>query len=236
MRTPYILLKFIAKAALNYVGFRILGDLVVDVPPEIAKDVWAWWSGERDAGERRADLEAVAQAADGEVHRQAAQIAQEVAADRPPEVRQALAAYLGQAPGLIRRSMRRPADPSGKSAPPDLLPRRPEDLLAFLPQRLPLFKPGDHPLAGVDLVLEELLGSGGFGEVWKAGNPNQANDPPVALKFCLDPTAARRSTTRPICWTACAVRGGTPELCASSVPISARRRPSWSTSTSRAAT
>jgi formylglycine-generating enzyme required for sulfatase activity len=50
---------------------------------------------------------------------------------------------------------------------------------------------GDVPLPGVDWQLEELLGVGGFGEVWKARNPNMVSAPPVALKFCLDPTAAK---------------------------------------------
>ena len=38
-------------------------------------------------------------------------------------------------------------------------------------------------------MLEELLGVGGFGEVWKAVNPQVPDMPPVALKFCLDPEA-----------------------------------------------
>src|SRR5262249_32987935 len=52
--------------------------------------------------------------------------------------------------------------------------------------------PGDRPLPGIDWELEELLGMGGFGEVWKARNPHFDAVPPVALKFCLDPTARDR--------------------------------------------
>ena len=87
--------------------------------------------------------------------------------------------------------MRRPSDPTGRTVLPSLSLRRPEDLLALLPQRLPRFKPGDQPLPGVDWQLVELLGTGGFGEVWKATNPHMPSAPAVALKFCLDPQAAK---------------------------------------------
>ena len=51
-----------------------------------------------------------------------------------------------QVPTMIRRSLRRPSDPSGTTVPANRAPRKPADLLPFLPSKLPRFKPGDRPL------------------------------------------------------------------------------------------
>jgi eukaryotic-like serine/threonine-protein kinase len=53
-----------------------------------------------------------------------------------------------------------------------------------LPVRLPRFWPGDRPAGVGDWGLEELLGVGGFREVWRARNPYLAD--PVVLKVCLN--------------------------------------------------
>src|SRR5262249_40432182 len=51
------------------------------------------------------------------------------------------------------------------------------------------FKAGDRPQGVGDWVLEELLGVGGFGEVWRATNAHLGET--AALKFCLDEESAR---------------------------------------------
>ena len=182
-------------------GFKILADAVPfgGALYDVAADAW------KDYGEKRpekqataasleaslaADLQALAQAPAAQVRQEVAVAVRDVVADQPPQVQRALTSYLTQVPSMIRRSLRRPADPGGTTVPANRAPRRAEDLLAFLPPRLPRFQPGDRPLPGVNWELEELLGVGGFGEVWKAHHPDLTGIT-AALKFCLDPEAGR---------------------------------------------
>ena len=188
MRTPLVLFKFIAKAVLNVLGAGLLGeaaDLLLDALPEVAQDVWDWWNKERTEEQREAELEHLAHALDGEVRQAAEDAVREVAADQPAAVQQVLVVYLLQVPPTVRRSLARHTAP----APRTWRLRQADDLLPLLPARLPRFQPGDRPLPGVDWELVELLGVGGFGEVWKARNPDFDGVPLVALKFCLNPAS-----------------------------------------------
>src|SRR5262245_32539119 len=184
MPTPLMMLRCVGKAAANFFGGGIAGDVVFEVLPDLAGDAWKWWHEKRDQEQRRQDLAAVAQATPGQVKQEVKEIVLEFAADRPPAEQKQLEIYLSLVPGQVRKSLRRPSDPSGVTVPFELSPSKADDLLAMLPARLPRFKPGDRPLGGVDWELEELLGVGGFGEVWKAKNPMLSSVPAAALKFC----------------------------------------------------
>lgn len=106
-----------------------------------------------------------------------------------PDVREKVLSYLEQIPGMVRSVFRRPADPDGRSVPPNYAVEGPRDILKLLPPRPPRYKAGEKPVGNWRLV--DLLGMGAFGEVWKAEHPTLKGIPPVALKFCLAPELAR---------------------------------------------
>jgi len=184
------LFECVGKAAAKNAG-RALARLVPfgEYAFDIALDTYAEYTQGRNEAQLRAELERLAQAPPAEVRQVADKVAQQEAANQPPEVRQALADYLAQMPCAARQSLRRPADPRGTTIPPSLSLKKAVDLLPFLPTGLPRFQSGDRPLAA-DWELVELLGKGGFGEVWKARHLTRSSVKPVALKFCLDPEAA----------------------------------------------
>src|SRR5262245_65101401 len=128
MAYSLVLLKFLAKGALNFVTAGVGGDIVCEVLPDIARDVWKHWHRDRDAKQRQEDLAALAAAAPADVKAQVKLAVKEVAADKPVNTREALELYLSLIPDQIRKSLRRPADPDGATCPHELIPQAADDV------------------------------------------------------------------------------------------------------------
>jgi WD40 repeat protein/serine/threonine protein kinase len=185
MPRPSIFLKWVAETLVQSAGKALLravpvvGEFAVEVAERIAERV----KEEGKEAELRESLERLVRDSAEETRQAVLDLVQELAAGQPDDLRRVIAAYLSQIPETARQALNRPSDPSGTTIPRNLGLRRPEDILPFLPPRLLRYKPGDR--IG-DWELTKWLGSGGFGEVWQARNPNMPRARPVALKFCLD--------------------------------------------------
>jgi eukaryotic-like serine/threonine-protein kinase len=193
MSAAFILLRCVGKAiikngvknVLNLVSFGIGGDVLMDI--------WEEWKRlSADEEQRLTNVEEVAKAPPDKIAVAATEIVKEAGTGLSDADKLVLTSYLEAVPPQIRASQSRPADLEGKTVRPGATFRKAEDLLPLLPPRAPRFKPGDRPLPGVDWELVKLLGTGGFGEVWKARNPHFDGVRPVAIKFCLDPAARDR--------------------------------------------
>src|SRR5262249_47512635 len=133
------LLACLAKAVVKN-GLKLLVDGVpfAGALCEIARDTWeSYRQPNATEAQTAAELEALAQAPAAQGRQQAEAAVLAAGADQSPQVRQALTAYLTQVPAMVRRSLRRPSDPTGTTVPPTLSLRKPEDLLPFLPARPP---------------------------------------------------------------------------------------------------
>src|ERR1700722_10592587 len=164
-------------------GIVPFGDVIYQVAMETVQRL-------RDIGqalEAHDGLEWAAGASPEEVRHEVETVVTEVGKAHPPRLCKAMTNYMIHFPPLLRQALKRPADPSGKTIPSGLVLESPEDLLPFLPPRVPRFRAGERPpepLASWQLI--ELLGISSFSETWLAQNTDDKSKPPAALKLCTD--------------------------------------------------
>ncbi len=191
MRTPLAFLRFVVKAALNAVGGGVAGDFAVEVLPDMAQDIWKGWGRGRKPEEMRDEIQQLAQAPPEDIYAAAAAVVAEAAADQSPEVQKALSIYLELIPGVIRQSMRRPADPGGQTVPAGLEFDRPEDLLRCCRHACRASNRATDRRASATGSWSRCSAPAASARSGRPAIRTSPAAPPVALKFCLDGTAAR---------------------------------------------
>jgi serine/threonine protein kinase len=150
--------------------------------PTVASCLWRWMNAQ-PSGDACATLEAVANLDPRTTLTLVDAIVESTAPNATAEAKNLAKSYLSSIPATLRQSL--PRTTSGKSTcPAALLPRSEQDVFRLLPTFLP---PYNAPcmLPATPYQLHELLGTGGFGAVYKAtiAFEHEAR----VLKFCLDP-------------------------------------------------
>ena len=183
------------QAFVEQVGHMGVKGLAEAVHPAAGKavdlfaGVWKRWQRIRQRQQMRDEIEALAQSTAAQVADEVREQLQDSFPDNPA-LRSEVEIYLSLVPAALRASLKRPADPTGRSVPADFLLRNESDFVQLFPAAVPQFRPGD-PLPGVDSwILTELLGAGGFGEVWLV--TSEVDDARRAVKFCTDPASRRK--------------------------------------------
>lgn len=174
-----MLLRCVARAVMEN-GIEGLAKMVPggEFVHKVAAGAWKKYREKKQKADDKKEIEALAQA-NFEQARQQAVVAvreamEELAADRFPrpaptkDDQERLELYLSQLPATAAQSLKRPEDPTGRTARPNFALDKSDDVERLLPARAPRFRLG-APLPGKpDWVLERPLGVGGFGEVWLA--------------------------------------------------------------------
>jgi TPR repeat protein len=157
---------------------------------DVAEDAWKRMRERRQANEMREEVLRLAIASRADAQAAASQAAAEAGLTGAEALQ--LSQYLAHVPQTARQSLKRPEDPSGRSLAAGFVLRGADDVERLLPQAAPRFSPGDSPPALRGWMLEELLGVGGFGEVWRARHPSFANLR-SAIKFARELSAGDRA-------------------------------------------
>ena len=219
----------------SLIGVPVAGDIVIN-----AWDYWHKDDLKRCVG---VELEAYARKSSRTPLPKPAQpVLTESCRELPDETRQQIVQYASMVPSAIRRGrLRRPEDHAGITMPPGLTLRKANDLLPFLPAKLPRFKAGDQPLPHTDL--EAVLEPGRAGAALARSGRLSTSIAPgallVALKFCSGSFQCCQVSRE---WSAVLLDRASPRPARSTAsfsfctPTCAPRPLAWNMSTSKAAT
>jgi serine/threonine protein kinase len=150
------------------------------------------WLKGFDEAQKTELLNTIAQLASlpvAESRRQAVAAIDRVANGASAEDKSTAVEYLTVIPLSVRRALVHNPDTGRMALPTQFMHDDGTALIRILPADVPPFPIGTD-LPGTTYVLEELLGVGGFGAVYKAKNRCEQHQPPRAIKFCLEPSMA----------------------------------------------
>jgi hypothetical protein len=141
MSTPFMLLRLVGKAvakhALNTVAFGLpLGDVLFDAAQEAMNN----WKEQAREEQRRAELQAMAQAATEEVRKQVSDIIRTEFAHLPPQAQEEVAAYLMEVPANYRKKCTRLGSLGGAPVVTAVALNDARELVSLLPDIPPSFK------------------------------------------------------------------------------------------------
>ena len=146
---------------------------------------WRAWFARRPKAEVEAAVSELAQLTPGQAREQARSILLELAPQADAKKLDLALDYLSAVPHSVDRALvLDPARGAERSLPFAIELDDERSLLQLLPDDVPPF-PDRSELPGTPYRLIELLGTGGFGAVYRASSPSLQHLP-LAIKFCLD--------------------------------------------------
>jgi serine/threonine protein kinase len=163
----------VVERAINLFGARIV-------------ERWQQWLHGQPPEARQAALADLAALSPQEARREAAAALDRLAPDANPADKEIVLEYLSIIPRTLDRALLKDSAAGSVSLPATISFDQPQALLQLLPTSVPPY-PTPSELPGTPYRLEEVLGSGGFGTVYRA-TASSLQHLPFAVKFCLDPT------------------------------------------------
>jgi hypothetical protein len=148
---------------------------------------WSQWLRGQPSATRLAAVVDLGSVTPEEARREATVALEQLAPDASAADRSAAVEYLAAIPCAVQQSLVSDPATGGKTmtVPPALSLDDARTLIRLLPTDVPPY-PVPAPLPGTDYRLEALLGTGGFGAVYRASSPS-LQYLPLAIKLCLDP-------------------------------------------------
>jgi WD40 repeat protein len=165
------------KRAASLKGINLFGPLIVER--------WLTRLSQQEVADQVAELIALSRVVPAESRREAGAAVDELASEASEADKALALEYLTAIPLAVRRSLILDRTTGRPTIHPELSTDNERSLYRMLPADVPPFPIGAM-VPGTSYELQELIGIGGFGAVYKSRNRFEQNQPPRAIKFCLD--------------------------------------------------